>query len=807
MINKQKTGWVKGAKVSRLALSISMASAVIAGTSLYSSALYAADEVPVYFSIPSGTLESSLLKIAKQSNQTIAFDPKLVAPYQAKAISGQFSTKAVILRQLQGTSLTVSSTANGTLTIQKLATLQTEPDAAKSLPAITVSGAADQSEDATTYNPSTSSSATRTHLSLQDTAQSVNVVSRKVLDDRQVTSVEEALKNVGGVSIQDANRGGNTIYIRGFAVTSGSTDGVANTNTTALGNATGNANIDGVERVEVLKGPQAVLAGSSSPAGSVNVVRKAPTADPIHTYKVEVAKYGELKNAIDLGGPLSDDKSFRYRLNASTMRSDNAFPDFNGNHSDFLAPVLSWQSNYTYLKVGAEFNNYRNSGPAATYYSNGIIHHLPEYRMGDKDDHFSGNNKTAYYEFKQSLSDNWSFNSKATYNNNTNVVKINENYGVSKTGQYTAHALSNRSKVDSYSLQNDIRGKFSTGSFLTHNVLVGYDYQHSTSTSWDSSTFHINTSGNVFDPDSMSYPNIGDADFKSYTMLQIQKGVVLQDQIDVLKKLHFQIAAKRAEYAVGTNVYFPTRTLYTNYTASKWVPNYGVSYDITPDITAYANLLRTFQGAGNVNPITHMSIPPSSGKSTEAGVKFNFLDDNLTLTTDVFQLEQTNVAIYNSAAQPVGTQDQKSKGWDIDLNGQVLPGWNITSSYTYAIAQSPTSAGAGLTKTQTKQTGQPKHSGSIWTSYELQSGQLKGLGAGIGVQAASKTWNGSTGNYFRMGAWAQTDASIFYHQPKYTVTLGVNNIFDRTLYSYSSTANYIGVKPGREARLTATYSF
>ncbi|WP_279029752.1 TonB-dependent receptor domain-containing protein, partial [Gibbsiella quercinecans] len=94
-----------------------------------------------------------------------------------------------------------------------------------------------------------------------------------------------------------------------------------------------------------------------------------------------------------------------------------------------------------------------------------------------------------------------------------------------------------------------------------------------------------------------------------------------------------------------------------------------------------------------------------------------------------------------------------------------------------------------------------------WTTYELQEGRFQGLGAGIGVQAASDTWNGSTNNYFKMGGWAQTDASVFYRQPKYTVTLGVNNIFDRDLYYYSTSVNYIGVKPGRTARLSVTYSF
>ncbi|TCV93524.1 TonB-dependent siderophore receptor [Biostraticola tofi] len=804
--------WKQRFKPGRLALAIHITLA-LTSTALLPESASAAPTATSTYSVSSGSLEQALLAIARQSQQTISFDPKRVAPYQAKPINGRFTLEQAILQQLQGTPLSVTATANGTLTIDAVTTtppkaptsaLQAARDSGQTLPAITVSGGAEKSEDASVYNPSLSSSATRTTLALQETAQSVQVVSRKLIEDRQAISVEDALRNAGGVTLQGGNRGPNSLNIRGFNVTAGSTNGVSNPGTSANGSATGYSNIDGIERVEVLKGPQAVLAGNSSPAGSVNVVRKAPTAYPLHTVKFETAKYGEVKTAIDLGGPLNDDKSFRYRLNASTMHADHSFPDFNGKRADYVAPALAWEGDTTRLTVGAEFNVSRSSGPAATLYNNDRVQRLPTYRLGDKDNHFAGNAKTVYYELGQDLSDNWSFNSKATYLDSTMNYRIHETYAVATNGDLTTHELANKQDLNSISLQNDIRGKFDTGP-LTHNILVGYDYQHLTTTSWDLYSGRIFTTGNYNNPDSLSFPDIPIPGYKSYKMVQDQKGLILQDQIDIWDKLHLQLSVKRAEWTSKTSTYPRNRTNTSFSDETKWIPSYGVSYDITPEVTVYANLLNSFQTAGALNTITKKPMPPSTGKSKEAGVKFNLLDDNLTITTSVFDIQQKNVVIYNIAGDAVGAEGRETKGFDFDLNGEVLPGWNISASYTFA--QPKDADNSDQTGYKSRITAQPKHTGSIWSSYELQEGRFQGLGAGVGIEAASETLNGSTGNYFKMGGWAQTDASIFYRQPKYTVTLGVKNIFDRDLYDYSTTASYIGVKPGRTARLSVSYSF
>lgn len=147
-------------------------------------------------------------------------------------------------------------------------------------------------------NPATSSSALRGDTPLQQTAQSVQVISSKLLTARQATSIEDALKNSGSTVAVQSNRGTTTFWLRGQNVTSGLTDGVSGSSSVSVGQGTA---IEGIERVEVLKGPQSVLSGSSSPAGTINVVRKKPVTDPLHRVKVETASHGEFKTAVDPG--------------------------------------------------------------------------------------------------------------------------------------------------------------------------------------------------------------------------------------------------------------------------------------------------------------------------------------------------------------------------------------------------------------------------------------------------------------------------------------------------------------------------
>ncbi|BES84034.1 ferrichrome-iron receptor [Pectobacterium araliae] len=768
---------------------LSINTALLLSAAVIPMTTYAAGENDtIAFSIPAGDLQKGLLAIANQSKQTISFSPGLVANYQSAALTGNYSTRQAILRLLQGTPLLLTTTDNGTLTI--ISSSSQDVDAAKAndktLPAITVNAG---SEDETVLNPNASSSALRTNTSLQQTAQSVSVISSKLLNDRQVTSLAEALKNAGGVITRRSNRGEANFYIRGQKVTSGLTDGVSGSSNVGIGQGTA---IEGIERIEVLKGPQSVLSGSSSPAGTINLVRKKPVTEPLHRVKMEASQYGEFKTAMDLGGALTDDKAFSYRLNGSTMKSDNAFPDYNGDHADYLAPALAWKGESTRVLVGAEFSQGRNSGPAGTVHINGQIQKLPKYRLGDKDDHFKNKTTNAYYEVEQDLIGGWTFNSKANYQSTYGQLKMNETLAVDNNGYKTSHPLSTKYTNQTWSLQNDVRGVIETGP-VKQTLLLGHDYKYERYASYEGN-FVTLTNGNIFVPGSLSFPGIGEPTNQRYTSKLIQNGLLLQDQIDLWERTHLQLSLKHSSW---DNSYLTSGKPAT-YSTSKWIPNYGISFDITPDVTAYANYLNSFEGSPSINLSTGKPIPPSTGKSKEVGLKFNLLEDDLTLTTALFDVRQNNIVVFSNGRQ-VGTEGRASKGLDIDLNGMLLPGWEVTGSYTYTKNSDPEIAPSAET---------PRHSVSLWSSYEIQTGVLQGAGASAGFRSESKTTeNGYQGEYFKIGSQTSVDVAIFYRQPAWSLQFGVDNIFDRDLFYSTATPLYLGVQDGRTWRLTGTYSF
>ncbi|KJZ54705.1 hypothetical protein VC36_17020 [Pseudomonas marginalis] len=760
-----------------------------------------------HYEIPAAPLDTMLLNIARQSGRVISFEPTLVAPYQGRAVRGNMTAEQAIAACLQGTELVLDVTANGTLTVtrapQVLNVAPTNITATEAqLPSIAVNGSA-LSDDQLYYNPSNSSGVSRTDTPLKQTAQSVDVLSAKLLQDRQVTNLSDALKSSAGVQQTVDNRGGVKYTIRGFDVQNTSTNGIPNPGLNGTP-------IQGVERVEVIKGPDSIMSGSSTPGGTINIVRKAPVKYDLRTLSVEVADYGELKQGLDLGGALNEDRSLSYRLNLSNMKSDNSVPDFDGKREVFVAPALTWEGDRTRLTVGAEYSNGRQAAPSSTVAFDGKIQKLPNYRMFRKDDGFRSESKTGYYEFSQDLIDNWSFNSKATYFEQTDNLRLWQLFGINRDGSVPfASPLSSVSNTKSWSLQNDIRGKVKTG-FITHKLLVGIDYQHILNVQSDRDVpgergFYPQV--NIYNPDSLDLlPRIGGATYRSNESRTQQRGLILQDQMDIGDRTHVLLAAKKAKWITEGTFYESDGAAFPGdpVVAEKWVPNFGISFDVTPQMTIYANSLHGFTGSSAINETTLQLLPPQTSESKEVGAKFSLLDDTLTLTTAYFELQQDNVPNTDPVTRKtIGSQSQLSKGYDFTLTGELVPGWNIAAGYTHVKFTEPELVTGSVSAFST----QPGDSATLWTSYELQEGRYKGLGAGVGMAAFSSFTGGAESDSYNVPGGATTDLSVFYHAKDYSLTLGVKNIFDRTLYYGSTTSTFIPLREERNARLTFVYSF
>lgn len=179
-------------------------------------------------------------------------------------------------------------------------------------------------EQETGYSVPNASTATRTDTPIRDIPQSIQVVPREGLEDRNVRNLTEAVETVSGIAsggeYLDATVSGK--IIRGFSqdgvFRNGYRDGDQNTVTSP---------IETLEQVEVLKGPASVLFGQVEPGGIINIVTKQPLSEPYYKLEFEAGNYGLYEPSIDLSGPLNTEKTALYRFIASYRHSDS-FVDF-----------------------------------------------------------------------------------------------------------------------------------------------------------------------------------------------------------------------------------------------------------------------------------------------------------------------------------------------------------------------------------------------------------------------------------------------------------------------------------------------
>lgn len=138
------------------------------------------------------------------------------------------------------------------------------------------------------------------------------------------------------------------------------------------------------------------------------------------------------------------------------------------------------------------------------------------------------------------------------------------------------------------------------------------------------------------------------------------------------------------------------------------------------------------------------------------------------------------------------------RGAELSLTGRLFPGLNVFANYTFSNQQQITD---GVSEV-------PRHSGTIWMTYDLQGERMHGWGVGAGVEARSgyQVSNSRLG-VFKAPGQAQTDASVYYHAKQWTATLGVKNLFNRTLYQNQMTSAIVGLQPGRLIYLTGRYNF
>ncbi|WP_138501638.1 TonB-dependent receptor [Nostoc sp. PA-18-2419] len=625
-----------------------------------------------------------------------------------------------------------------------------------------------------TYQATDGSTATKTDTPLRDIPQSIQVIPTQVLQDQQARNLAEAVRNVPGVAQGDNSptRGSFEIpLIRGFDSRGDiQRNGLRDTTYEFQGFDTA-----GLERVEVLKGPASVLYGQGSLGGVINYVTKQPLSEPYAAVEASAGSFNFYRGAIDLSGPLNPSKTVLYRLNLAGQTTES-FLDFYDQQRYFVAPVVSWQiSDRTKVAFSGEYQVRPQKFGQIGIPAEGSVLPNPNGTI-PRDRNISEPYATIDtsalrfgYDLEHRFSSNW---------------QLRNAFGFSSFQRYKVWVYSTaleddertldrnyqagRDDLRSYNVDTYVVGKFATGS-IRHQLVTGVNFTKFTNDV--NNTFRPIAALDLFDPVYGSQPGPITRRAESFSSSDAL-GIYVQDQVTLADNLKLVLGGRFDTFSEKDE----DRLNNTEETFSDdaFSPRVGLVYQPIPAISLYANYSRSFT-PNTGTAFDGSTFQPERGTSYEVGIKGD-IGNRLSATLAYYDLTRSNVLTTDpqNPDYSIQTGEQGSKGVELSLAGEILPGWNIITGYAYTDAT--------ITKDNDLPVGNllnnvPKHRFNLWTKYEIQSGGFKGFGFGLGLFYVGER-QGDLENTFTLPSYFLTEAAIFYKRDRLRAAVNFKNLFD-----------------------------
>ena len=647
----------------------------------------------------------------------------------------------------------------------------------------------------------------KAELPITDIAQDIVIIPRRVLEEQNSPNLDTALKNVAGYA-QSGQASyipvGNYALIRGFTVSNSIKD--------ALYDDTNTANIPylgNVEQVEILKGASSLLYGPpwGGLGGIVNVTTKKPLREPVYTLGLGLDTFGSISPYLDLSQPLTD--NWAVRLIGDGSRTQSFIRNFEQTPWDASVLISGNIKAKTTLNVLIERLSLgrQQYGGVPLFTSTGASFPFgfpTDFNTYDSKSTSRTNSERIQAAIVHRFTDAWNLRFTGEGNRSTN-----RNWEYYPTYNDTGGGVYNYGYNDFYrstwTYDVTLNGKFKTGP-LRHTLTIGQSYMpvHSRSMglyppsppSWGFTNPLLppaNLAGPAGPiPPSYTYDNnrtvVYANDIMAVTQrIKISAGVSYTNGTSIFPSNHWHVDDKGAGWRVGPIVRITQNSyLFMDYSTA-FIPQSPAS-------------LASSNGAANI-----YYYPPLTGRQIETGYKLS-ITNRAAVTAALYQLTEENVT--TPSLDPVklvqGIRDvsgeQRSRGAELDATYRLTSGWNVLSSYGYTNAivtkNNSTSSDNAIGSTIAMV---PRNSGRIWTTYEIQSGPLRGLGLGGGLYAQTKRRTNIPTNahpsYFGViGGYAALDALAYYTVAGWKVSANVTNVLDR---HYWETAFLTAAFPGQ----------
>ncbi|MBG6643297.1 Fe(3+)-pyochelin receptor FptA [Pseudomonas aeruginosa] len=629
-------------------------------------------------------------------------------------------------------------------------------------------------------------------LKPRELPQSASVIDHERLEQQNLFSLDEAMQQATGVTVQPFQLLTTAYYVRGFKVDSFELDGVP----ALLGNTASSPQDMAIyERVEILRGSNGLLHGTGNPAATVNLVRKRPQREFAASTTLSAGRWDRYRAEVDVGGPLSASGNVRGRAVAAYEDRDY-FYDVADQGTRLLYGVTEFDlSPDTLLTVGAQYQHIDSitnmAGVPMAKDGSNLGLSRDTYLNVDWD-RFKWDTYRAFGSLEQQLGGGWKGKVSAEYQEADSRLRYAGSFGAIEPqtgdgGQLTGAAY--KFKSIQRSLDANLNGPVRLFG-LTHELLGGVTYAQG-ETRQDTARFLNlpNTPVNVYrwDPHGVPRPQIGQYTSPG-TTTTTQKGLYALGRIKLAEPLTLVVGGRESWWDQDTPAtrFKPGR---------QFTPYGGLIWDFARDWSWYVSYAEVYQPQADRQTWNSEPLSPVEGKTYETGIKGELADGRLNLSLAAFRIDLEN----NPQEDPdhpgppnnpfyISGGKVRSQGFELEGTGYLTPYWSLSAGYTYTsteyLKDSQNDSGTRYS------TFTPRHLLRLWSNYDLPW-QDRRWSVGGGLQAQSDYSVDYRGVSMRQGGYALVNMRLGYKiDEHWTAAVNVNNLFDRTYYQSLSNPNW-----------------
>ncbi|MGE4242548.1 TonB-dependent receptor [Ramlibacter sp.] len=672
---------------------------------------------------------------------------------------------------------------------------------------------------------------------LRDIPQSITVVTEKLIDDRNLDTLKDALKQTAGITFLAAEGGEEDIRLRGFSLA-----------------GTGDIFLDGMrdpafyerdtfnnDRIEVLRGSASMLFGRGSTGGAVNQVSKVPRLMNQHEVTTTLGNFAYKRLTGDFNWKTGEDAALRINAMATNANNNGAGSSLD---KQGLAGAFRWGiGTRDEFNVSAFHLNNRNGinyglpwirpTAASTSASNTILPGLnPEDYFGAASDRGDGNATVATFSHLHRF-DNAELRTQVRKgaferDQRASTVRFANATTLQNFGPGTVFNRGSQLKiqdVDTLHAQSDLSAKLKAWG-MEHTIQTGIDFAHEEKTVYTALTAAQGgvaptkpqtTAGTPFDGGAVSENRplrVGNQFTAKGWGAYLQDLVQVAPHWKVLGGLRYDsLDGNYDVFAIPNNAAGPVTATNYNQRISEWSKRVGLLYQPTDRHSFHFSYGTSFNTSGDTYSYNALSAntPPESSQNIEVGAKIDSADKRFTSRFAIFhstKKNERNTDPDTAATRLLLSGKRHTAGFEVDLSGRITPKWEVFGSYMWMpIAKVDVAASTATTvgnRVGDRPGLTPKHSGTIWTTYQLTP-QLR-VGGGLnfrGKQAAPDV----TAPMWEAPGFVTADLMAEYTiNDRFTLKGNISNVTDKYYGDVLYRGHYIP-GAGRLIQLSLTTRF